>query len=69
MSADELQKKTCKCCNRGYDYPQPKSRATRFHCPDCATLKPELRKVFEGLNRRVKRLESGLAKLKSPTSS
>jgi hypothetical protein len=63
-STEALQKRSCRCCNRSYDYPVPKHRATRFHCADCATLKPDLRKVFEGLNRRIKRLESGLAKLK-----
>ncbi len=62
--SDEIQKRVCRCCGRKFDYPVAKSGATRFHCPDCATLKPELRKIFEQLTRRLKRHEAEIEKLK-----
>lgn len=64
MSEDEIQQRTCRCCNRKFDYPVRKSSATRFHCPDCAPLRPELRKMFELMNRRLKQSEADIAKLK-----
>ncbi len=61
---DEIKKRVCRCCGRTFDYPVAKSGATRFHCPDCAALKPELRKVFEQLTRRLKRHDVEIDKLK-----
>ncbi len=62
--SDEIKKRVCRCCGRKFDYPVARSGATRFHCSDCATLKPELRKIFEQLTRRLKRHEAEIEKLK-----
>ena len=69
MDSDQTKQRFCRCCNRRFEYPVPKSRATRFHCPDCAQLKPELRKVFEQFNRRLKQVAVDLDKVKQPRSS
>ena len=68
MSEQEIQKRNCRCCNRKFDYPVLRSKATRFHCPDCAPLKPELRKIFELMNRRLKQHQADLEKLKAKLS-
>ena len=62
---DELQKRIFRCCGRKSDYPVPRSEATRFHGPDCAALKPELRQIFEELTRRLKRHEADIEKLEN----
>ena len=64
MVDETLKKRTCRCCNREFAYPVLKSKATRFHCEDCAQVKPDVRKVFELMNRRMKRMEAALAKAK-----
>ncbi len=62
--SDEIKKRVCRCIGRKFEYPVAKSGATRFHCPDRAVLKPELRKIFEQLTRRLKRHEAEIEKLK-----
>ncbi len=62
--SNEFKKRLCRCCGRKFDYPVVRSGATRFHCPDCAPLKPELRKIFEQLTRRLKRQEAEIEKIK-----
>jgi hypothetical protein len=63
METAETKKHTCRCCNRTYNYPVPRSRTTRFHCTECAALAPGLRSVFEQMNRRLKRTEKAVEKL------
>ena len=68
METTEAKKRTCRCCNRTYAYPVPRSRATRFHCTECAALAPSLRRVFEEMNRRLKRNEAAVEKLTQQVS-
>src|SRR5437016_1460265 len=54
---DELQSRVCRACDRRYDYPVPRSPATRFYCEQCADLPHGVRAVVERLNKRVRELE------------
>ena len=54
---DELQNRKCRACDRSYDYPVARSRATRFYCDTCADLPEGVRATFERLNKRVRELE------------
>ena len=53
----ELQIRRCRACDRNYDYPVVRSRATRFYCETCAELPEPIRASFERLNKRVRELE------------
>ena len=61
MIEDELQNRTCRCCNRTFKYPVPKSTATRFYCARCADLDRAVRDMFELFNKRLRRLDAALA--------
>ena len=65
MSNGELQTRTCRACDRQYDYPVRKSLATRAHCESCAMLDPAIRRTFEQFQRRLKGMEHELNTLKS----
>jgi hypothetical protein len=52
----ELQQRVCRVCQQTYDYPLPRSLATRFHCEVCVALPSQVRAVFERQNRRIKEL-------------
>lgn len=56
MSADELQERVCRCCDRTYSYPVPKSLATRFYCETCSQLDGVVRGLLETYNKRLRRL-------------
>ncbi|MHC4064659.1 MAG: hypothetical protein ACYSUI_09190 [Planctomycetota bacterium] len=64
MSDDELQSRTCRCCDRGYKYPVPKSPATRFYCERCAALDAGVRQTLEHFNKRIRRLSSQVESFK-----
>lgn len=59
----ETRARTCRACNETYEYPVPKSPATRFHCPACAELSADVRNVLEKYNRRLKALTTQVEKL------
>jgi hypothetical protein len=54
---EELQTRTCRACDRRYDYPVLRSRATRFYCEICAELPEGVRATIERLNKRIRELE------------
>lgn len=54
---DELQSRQCRACDRRYDYPVVRNRATRFYCESCADLPEGVRATIERLNKRVRELE------------
>ncbi len=64
MSADELQERICRCCDREYPYPVKKSLATRFHCETCSQLDSKTRRMFELFNKRMRRLSGEMEKLR-----
>ena len=66
MSADELQERTCRCCDRLYAYPVKKSLATRFYCETCSQLAEDVRALFETFNKRLRKLSSDVDKLRRP---
>lgn len=59
----ECQTRMCRACNEAYDYPVPKSAATRFYCGPCAELPARVRAMFEKYNRRIKALVARIDKL------
>lgn len=59
----ESHKRVCRACNESYEYPVPRSPATRFHCASCAELPQETRALFEKYNKRVKALLGQVEKL------
>jgi len=61
-SDGELQSRQCRACDRKYDYPVVKNRATRFYCEACSDLPEGVRATFERLNKRVRELEKLLKK-------
>ncbi|MFH0981133.1 MAG: hypothetical protein V2A79_06315 [Planctomycetota bacterium] len=63
MNADELQDRVCRCCDRKYRYPVPKSLATRFYCEACSRLSEEARAMFELFNKRLRKLSADVEKL------
>mgnify|MGYP001555946315 CR=1 FL=1 len=52
--------KTCPVCGAAYIYPEKGSRATRFHCEDCAVLPAHFRKILTRLGKRIQTLEKKL---------
>ena len=52
--------KTCQICGEEYTYPEKGSRATRFHCEDCAELPPNHRKILTRMSKRIRALERKL---------
>jgi hypothetical protein len=63
--SDELQTRTCRSCGRDFSYPVPGSLATRFICERCVEMPESVRAVFEHYQKRVKKLESTVAKLQA----
>lgn len=59
---DELQVRQCRACDRKYDYPVVRSRATRFYCETCADLPDGVRTTVERLNKRIRDLERSVKK-------
>lgn len=59
---DELQSRQCRACDRKYDYPVVRSRATRFYCETCADLSDGVRATIERLNKRIRDLEKASKK-------
>lgn len=59
----ELQQRTCRSCQRTYEYPVPKSTATRFYCAQCMELDEKVRALFEVYNKRIKALTARVEKL------
>lgn len=53
----ELQSRQCRACDRKYDYPVIKNRATRFYCESCADLPEGVRATIERMNKRIRELE------------
>jgi len=53
----ELQSRQCRACDRKYDYPVVRSRATRFYCETCADLPEAIRTTIERMNKRIRELE------------
>ncbi len=64
MSDDELQERACRCCERSYRYPVPRSTATRFYCQYCVGLDAGVREMFELFNKRLGRLTSQIESLR-----
>jgi hypothetical protein len=63
MSGGETRTRTCHACGGAYEYPLAESRATRFHCDNCATLPAAARKSLERLSARVRKLERAIKDL------
>ncbi|MCP4590143.1 MAG: hypothetical protein GY842_05325 [bacterium] len=63
MESEESQKRVCRCCNRTYDYPIKKSLATRFYCATCSQLDKDSRGLFEGFNKRLRKMGAELEKV------
>ena len=61
----ELDKHTCRACGDTYLYPKPGGAATRFYCEACAGVDPAVRRVLEGMNRRLTRLQAEVAALRA----
>jgi len=66
---DELQDRTCRCCDRGYKYPALRSLATRFYCERCAALAADVRDLLEQFNKRIRRLTAEVEALKKRGAS
>lgn len=60
---DEIHERVCRACNETYNYPVPKSPATRFYCETCAGLDAPVRAVLERYNKRLKSLATTVHKL------
>ncbi len=69
MNADEIQQRTCRVCGRTYQYPVPRSLATRFSCDKCVGLDPEVRTMFQHFNKRIQTLQKQVNALKTAASS
>jgi hypothetical protein len=65
MNADEIQDRTCRVCGRKYQYPIPRSLATRFNCDKCVSLDPEVRAMFQHFNKRITTLQKQVNALKA----
>jgi hypothetical protein len=52
--------RTCRACDKRFEYPVKGSAATRHHCDDCVAVPTEMRKILERLNSRVTQLENQL---------
>jgi chaperonin cofactor prefoldin len=59
----EIRKRVCRGCNESYDYPVPRSPATRFYCDSCAELPAEVRAILEKYNKRIKAMAAQIEKL------
>lgn len=64
-AAGELRKKECRVCGREYEYPLPRSPATRLYCETCVGLPAEVRKVLEQFRREIKRLQRQVEALRA----
>ena len=60
------RQRTCRACDKKFDYPVKGSAATRHHCEDCVAVPPETRKILERLNNRVTQLERQLQSRPQP---
>ncbi len=56
-------KKVCKACSAEYEFPVHRALSTRFHCEDCATLDPRVRRVLERLSSHIRQLTSAVRAL------
>lgn len=61
---EELQQRVCRACQGTYEYPLPRSLATRFYCESCMGLPAEVRAMFEKYNRRIRDLTSQVEQLR-----
>lgn len=57
------KERVCRSCNERYEYPVPRSLATRFHCAACVELPAETRALFEKYNKRIKTLTAQVDQL------
>lgn len=64
-----MQKRTCRVCSSTYDYPTPKSIATRFYCEECVEIPVATRRVLEALRRKNDRMSTRIEKLESELAS
>lgn len=55
--------RTCRACGNKFEYPVKGAEATRHHCPDCAAVLIETRRVLERLSARIARLEHTVRRL------
>lgn len=75
MADSEQQRRVCRTCGEGYEYPGHNSLATRTLCARCIEI-PEstarvlriLRRRVEGLSKQVDKLKADDAKSQSPDS-
>ncbi len=61
--------RTCRACGKKFEYPVKGSDATRYHCPDCVVLPPDVRKILERLGLRVTQLENQLRRLQEKAAN
>ena len=64
-----MQRRTCRACGTSYQYPIPKSMATRFYCEDCVEIPVNTRRVLEAMRRRIDRMATKIEQLESELSS
>ena len=60
----EARPRICQACGESYEYSLADSRATRFHCDNCAVLPEAARKSLTRLARRIRNLERELRALR-----
>jgi hypothetical protein len=59
----ETRERVCICCGEKFQYPAAGTvHATKFFCENCGQLPPPIRKAFERLNTRIRKLEKLLQK-------
>jgi len=63
-NGDELQQRVCRVCQETYDYPVPRSLATRFYCEACVELPARVRMTLEKQSRRIKELATQVEQLR-----
>ncbi len=64
-----MEKRNCRVCGVSYQYPVPKSIATRFYCDQCVQIPGEIRRVLELMRRKMDRMESKIDKLERERTS
>lgn len=60
-----MSDRLCRSCGCRYEYPARNALATRSHCETCASLAPNVRKVFEDVRRQLAALRGEVRTLKA----
>ena len=61
---DATDKRTCRVCGKQYDYPVPRTHATRTACDARVTIPEDVTRALSTLRGRIDRLSREVERLK-----